>query len=43
LEVSADDEKIYTWPTFSLAGFLDGGIDGMEGAMSATFDSETYT
>ena len=34
LEVTADDEEVNTLPTIDFAGLLDGGIDGVKGAMA---------
>ena len=41
LEVPTNDEEVYARPASCLAGFFDGGVDGVQCAMATAFDGHT--
>lgn len=42
LEVAANDQEVDAGPSFDLAGLLDRGVDGVEGAVAAAFDGQAH-
>lgn len=38
LEIASNNEEVNATPTIDFAGLLDGGVDGVEGAMALQYN-----